>query len=71
MNLKECVGVIEKYLSEFTYIPPTELLHFVSLLSYRKVSKGDFFLSRAGLHQILALSLKVCFIISIRSEMAN
>lgn len=43
MNLKEAVESIKEYFSSLTYIPPQELIHFLSLLSLKVVEKDEFF----------------------------
>jgi len=42
MNFKDAVSSIQEYFRSMTYIPPTELLHFISHLSLKKVEKDDF-----------------------------
>ncbi len=42
MNLKDALDTVQEYFRSLTYIPPAELLHFVSHVSLKKIEKDEF-----------------------------
>lgn len=43
MNLTESIEAIKQYFDKFTYVPPAEVLYFISKISLKKIEKDEHF----------------------------
>jgi len=58
MTLDLAIEKIKSYLSSYTLIPPTEFLYFISLLSIRKLNRGDYFYKQGDEFKLMGFVVK-------------